>query len=180
MNTSAYRKLHPSRRWPTNPKSFDVTAVADTGVQTCTAGTDILADFKDADRWLLPTKHRLRGVDNNGLEIRGTLIVDITSSGGHTTEILYICEKVHGMYLSQTALKHLNVIEPQFPAAPTKISSIIEPQCQPDTIIPSIPGIDTTSSSAAPCGCPTRSPCPPMPEKLPFPATPEYRKNLAN
>jgi len=48
----------------------------------------------------------------------GTLLVNIESSNGSTTELLYICKGVSGMYLPQTALKRLNILNNSFPEEP--------------------------------------------------------------
>jgi len=37
---------------------------------------------------------------------------------------------------------------------------------------------DSQDSRTASCGCPIRSPCPSLPDSLPFPATPEYREQI--
>ena len=80
---------------------------------------------------------------------------------------MYICDKVKGVYLSQTALKHLNVIHKDFPTTISAINSdsTKEEQKEEDAL-------------NAPCGCPKRSNCPPPPEKIPFPATEEHRHSL--
>jgi len=141
----------------------------------CTAGTDFIVQLKDAHRWLLTTKHRLRGVDNSILDIKGVLIVDIKCSSGRTTEILYVCDKVKGIYLSQTALKRMHIIDKNFPSTAIKISAISDFE-RLDTS-PAILAAKE-NSDLAPCGCPIRSPCPPLPDKIPFPATPEHREPL--
>ena len=94
----------------------------------------------------------------------GALLVEITTAHGRTTELLYICNGVTSTYLSQTALKRLNILNNSFPGEP--FSSINAA---------SIPAKDT---HLAPCGCPKRSPCPPKPDKLPFPPTAEHRQDL--
>ena len=169
INKNAYVRLHPSKNWPSKPASTTQRAVADTGAQTCTAGIDILSRIKGATSWLLKTKHRLRGVNNNLLDIQGALLVEIECPSGKTTEVLYVCDKVNGIYLSQTALKRMNVIHKNFPSA--AVSSIEKDTSPPQTTANSKPNI-------APCGCPLRSPCPPPPEKIPFPATLDYRQSL--
>ena len=98
-------------------------------------------------------------MNNNDISIRGAIIADITVGTSKTTEVIYLCDKVRGFFLSKTALEKLNIIHENFPQ-PIEISKV-----------------DTTSSSESPtadCGCPLRSPCPPIPDAIPFPATPEY------
>ena len=92
-----------------------IEAIADTGAQTCTAGTDLLKTISGAERWLLKTRHRIRGVNNVGLSVKGALIVDIQYHDKVTTQVIYICENVKQTYLSQTALKDLNIIGNKFP-----------------------------------------------------------------
>ena len=160
INRRAYQNLHKSKTFPNITPIATIKATADTGAQTCTSGVQILTALPQGARWLLPTKHRLRGVDGTMLDIKGTLIVDISSGRGTTTELLYVCDKVSGTYLSQTALKRLGIINNTFP-------------------ISEVSNLTTTPTPAlAQCGCPLRAKCPPIPEKLPFPATDEHRKDL--
>lgn len=144
-------------------------ATADTGAQTCTSGTHILRNISKC--WLLPTSHNLKGVDNNSLHTNGVLIVDIISPRGTTTELLYVCEKVSGIYISQSALKKMNIIKETFPE--TEISNDVNR---------SVPGDSSQSSpshlSLAPCGCPLRTDCPQRPDKLPYPATTNHREDF--
>ena len=115
INRRAYQNLHKSKTFPNITPIATIKATADTGAQTCTSGVQILTALPQGARWLLPTKHRLRGVDGTMLDIKGTLIVDISSGRGTTTELLYVCDKVSGTYLSQTALKRLGIINNTFP-----------------------------------------------------------------
>ena len=89
---------------------------------------------------------------------------------------LYTCENVKGMYLSQTALKKMNIIHKDFPATPKSVSNIATTFNNPDN------ALNKTSPNVklAPCGCPLRQPSPALPEKIPFPATNEYRQQIQN
>lgn len=73
--------------------------------------------------------------------------------------MIYICENVSKVYLSQTALKNLHIIPRTFPKSEHFNSCGV-------------------LNDTAPCGCPRRTECPPIPEGIPFPATPENRENL--
>ena len=81
-----------------------------------------------------------------------------------TTELLYMCDKVSGVYLSQSALKKLGVIQETFPettyVASTESTENSTPKANP---------------KLAPCGCPSRTIFPPKPTKMPFPATSDHR-----
>lgn len=165
IDKEAYRKTYPNKSWPDRPNAMTAQAVADTGAQICTAGSALLREIDGATSWLLETKHRLKGVNNEPLDIKGALIVTIESVFGKTTEMLYICDKVNGVYLSQTALKRLHVIHQNFPTAIAAVTSESTEEEPRNTL-------------TAPCGCPKRSTCPPPPEKIPFPATDEHRHSL--
>ena len=142
-----------------------MTAIADTGAQTCTTGIHILKVIPDT--WLIPTKHKLRGVDNNFLPIKGVLFVDIFTNTKQTTQLLYVCENVSGMYLSQSALRELDIIHETFPNSTVAATIKTSTQSTVPTTVP-----------LASCGCPLRTDCPPTPPKLPFPATEENRHDL--
>jgi len=42
-------------------------AIADTGAQTCTAGTDLLSQLNCKTELFVKTRHRLRAVDDNNM-----------------------------------------------------------------------------------------------------------------
>ena len=63
-------------------------------------------------------------------------------------------------------MKKLGLIEPNFP------------NTQSSSNINSVNTTNQHGNNLAECGCPRRSDCPPIPDKLPFPATPEYREQI--
>ena len=162
--------LHTSKNWSSKLASTTRRAVADTGAQTCTAEIDILSRIKGAKSWLLNTKHRLKGVNNDLLDIQGALLVEIECPSGKTTEILYVCDNVNGIYLSQTALSWMNIIHKNFPSA--AVLSFEKDTSPPRTTADLKPNL-------TPCECSLRSPCRPPLEKIPFPAM-EYRQSLGD
>jgi len=127
----------------------------------CTAGTDFIVQLKDAHRWLLTTKHRLRGVDNSILDIKGALIVDIKCSSGRTTEILYVCDKVKGIYLETIDSFVVN-------------SNFCEPSC----IIMKCFIKISDFFSCMDVWMPYPLTVPTVARKILFPATPEHREPL--
>ena len=176
INLNAYHQLGSEIKLPDKPPAIITKATADTGAQTCTSGTHILRNIPNC--WLLPTSHNLKGVDNNSLHINGVLIVDITSSSGTTTELLYVCEKVSGIYISQSALKKMKIIKETFPE--TRIATVSN-DVNPTTsrnVNPDLTAPPTDTTALAPCGCPLRKDCPQRPDKLPFPATADHREEL--
>ena len=48
-----------------------VGALADTGCQTCTAGTDLLKELKIDAKVLVPSCHRIVGITDTSLELLG-------------------------------------------------------------------------------------------------------------
>ncbi|XP_057299519.1 uncharacterized protein LOC130630139 [Hydractinia symbiolongicarpus] len=162
LNSSAHQKLCKSfslnKLQPTR-----VSAIADTGAQTCTAGIELLSQLNCSKNALIKTRHRLRAVNNNDISIKGAIIADITVGTSTTTEIVYLCDKVKGFFLSKTALKKLNIVHSTFP------EQIATSQLN---------ATDSPDDSVAEGGCPRRSPCPPIPDTIPFPATPEYTEQL--
>ena len=164
INHKAHQKLGKTI-YP-HPSAVPISAFADTCAQTSTSGPSFLKSLNCSQYSLIRTRHRSCAVDNDSLHILGAAIVDFTYGKSHATEIVYICNKVNGLFLSQTALKKLGIIKPDFPQTSN---------------VSAINSIDTDSHHPiilAECGCPRRSECPPIPDKLPFPATLEYREQL--
>ena len=140
------------------PKSFDTTA--DTGCQTCTAGTDVIRHLCPVE-YLVPTRHRIVGITESSLRIIGMALLHITTeSGTETRQVVYISENIKGIYLSETALKELGVIDPDFPNQPIAAQ---ETRCQA--------GKAHDSDELEKCKCIPRSATPKRPESLPFPPT---------
>ena len=166
INQPSYRKLRPSARWPNQTTTLTRSAVADTGAQLCVSGPEIIEQHPHLKRWLLPTKIPLRGVNRRRLTVLGALIVNIKCLSGETKEVMYVCEDVRGMCLSLTALKNLNIVNKEFPIASGSVTTITKSD-EP-----------TNQVKLAPCGCPLRTPPPGLPDKMPFPATDEYRQQI--
>lgn len=172
MNNEAHRVIQGQYPCDEIPDAVEVTAVTDTGAQTCTAGLEILKLMKCDEEWLVKTSHRICGVNNAGLSIRGALVTDITLNNIKTTEIMYICDNVSGIYLSQTALKKLGMIEEDFPRNKNQ-----ETYATPMSANANKEDASNTTEKA-PCGCPLRKPCPPLLDKLPLPADNDHRAEL--
>ena len=92
----------------------ELTAIADTGAQTCTSGRDILLKLGCSEKYLLKTHHRIKGITNSRLSILGILVVKVESGTRKTTQLMYICDNTDGIYLSLTALKELGMIARSF------------------------------------------------------------------
>ena len=161
-------KLGQSIKMDLEPRTVLVTAVADTGAQTTTAGEDILMKLGCNHNSLLRSKHSLRAINNYSLPIKGALIVTISLGGETCLETIYICPKVKRLYISQASFKKLRLIFKIFPEEPrSEIVTAMNDQKVSDDML-------------APCGCPTRFSCLPVPDTLTLLTTPEYHEELEN
>ena len=91
------------------------TAVADTGCQTTTAGTDLLDAMRIPKRFLIPTSHLIVGITDSHLDIIGALMMNIQNKGRSSKQMVYISSNAKGLYLSEDALKDLNLVHKDFP-----------------------------------------------------------------
>ena len=143
-------------------KSTQLTAVTDTGCQTSTAGEDIMQKLGIKQRHLIPTCHRIIGITDTRLKILGVVMLQIELNGNLTRQMVYISSNSSGLYLSETALKELGVIDKGFPnSTPTNCSAT-----KPD---------DEKGDS---CKCIPRVDAPERPSEIPFPPTEENVEKL--
>ena len=134
-----------------------VTAVADTGCQTCTAGVDVIKNLC-AEEYLIPTKHKIVGITDASLSIAGIAFLRLRAKNGRETrQTVYISRNVKGLYLSESALKDLCLIDKDFPQI--NISQAAANQMVAD--------------DDEQCDCVARTTTPERPEELPFAATAE-------
>ena len=124
-----------------------IKAIADTGCQTCTAGKDLLKALKCPQEYLISTKHQIVGITDTSLKVLGALMLSISFRGRTTQQMVYISNNTSGFYLSETALKDLNVVHSKFPHA------------------------SKAAASTGTCECAQRGSPPKRPDKLPFPPT---------
>ena len=141
-----------------------VTAVADTGTQSCLWNlTDFYrCGFKDSD---LPVKRTMPAANREEIKICGAIFVrlfGVDSLGEtHIAPIMaYVSPNTQKFYLSREALIQLRVIPKNFPrvGAVTETSSI--------------------ENKKAECGCPLRELPPGRPARLPFPCWPENNHKM--
>ena len=142
-------------------KSGMTLCTADTGAQTCVSDPAILNSLGVSAESLMPTTHKIRSA-NHPISIMGALFVKFTFQDRSTCQMVYVCNDVTGIYLSEKAQIDLGIISESYPFV----------KCQQPSSIAS-----NTPVNAA-CGCPARSKCPPRPNELPFPATVDNREKL--
>ena len=142
-----------------NVAPTNVTAVTDTGAQSCLWSQKDFhrCGFKDSD--LLPVKRTLIAANKEKININGAIFVRLSGSDSkgitHIAPVMvYVSPDTHNFYLSRDSLIQLQIIPKNFPrvGAAATVSVIEHPR--------------------SPCGCPTRTLPPERPKCLPFEATP--------
>jgi len=137
-----------------------VEALADTGCQTCTAGADILRQLKIDKKMLVPSCHRIAGITDTTLRLLGALMLEIRYGNKVTHQMVHISDSISGLYLSETALKELGLIHPNFPDTPHLSHA------SPATT-------DISNNDESPCQCIPRAEPPERPSIIPFEPTKE-------
>ena len=136
-----------------------VTAVTDTGAQSCLWSLHDFyrCGFKDND--LIPVRRSMVAANSEEIKIVGAIFMRLsgTDANGVTytaAVMVYISPSTKKLYLPREALIQLKVIPKDFP----KVGAVLD-----------VSAIETK----APCGCPTRALPPDRPAQLPFKACPE-------
>ena len=146
--------------------------MADTGCQSCLAGTSVMSKLGLTTGDLIPVNLRMHAANNNNIDILGATILRLTdtSSRKTTRQMVYITRHVSKLFLSREARTDLGIIHPTF-SKPIAACNAMDgdPGKQPNA---------THSTITRPCNCPKRSPPPPIPTSLPYPPTEENREKL--
>ena len=165
-------KLH------TSPSQAFVSAMADTGCQSCLAGFKVIKKLDLSTKDLIPVTLKMHAADNHDIAILGATILRLSGEGLHgkemsTRQMVYITNHTDKLFLSREACIDLGIISHQFPlmgeaeechSSPTKsINAITE---------------DTNDHPIQECTCPKRTKPPPIPSTIPYPATEENREKL--
>ena len=150
-----------------------VDAMADTGCQSCLAGSKLIEKLKLFSKDLIPVNMQMHSADNRDIPILGAIILRLSGkdqSGGERTtrQIIYITDSTDKLFLSRGACVDLGIVSTQFPV-------VGEVPIQADHLMSST--ADSVSSpqdeTALDCNCPKRTKPPPLPASLPCPATEE-------
>ena len=167
--------------------SPSTTALADTGCQSCLAGTQLIKDLHLERRDLIPSTLTMRSASGNQIPIWGAVLARITTAGKETRQMLYISPVANKLYLSLSSCTDLGLIQGGFPGSQMAASIRSNPSPHPEAgaptgeqaakvakCRPATPIANTTKS----CSCPTRSQPPTRPASPPFPATEANREKL--
>ena len=160
-----------------------ISAMTDTGCQSCLSGLGMLAKLNMKTSDLLPVKVKMNAANKKPINILGAAILNLTvrSEEGKsfsTKQLTYITNDTETFFLSKEACQDLQIIPRNFPsvlnlrnfgghpspsAAPSKnehLTAAAQKYIPPDP-------------APATCSCPPREQPPPPPTKLPYPPTKE-------
>jgi len=198
-----YEGLGYKSLFPFKPRTVLVPAMADTGCQSCLAGIKVLHKLGLTERNLIPVTLKMHAANNKGIKILGAAVLRLSGKGPdgsmETRQIVYVTDNSDKLFLSREACTALGMISENFPTigeiVGNAINNVTSDSVYPESVIDSeIVGsainndtsdsvypesvIDDCSHITVDCDCPKREPPPPMPTKLPYPATEEYRERL--
>ena len=150
-----------------------VSAMADTGCQTCLVGLKIVKKLGLSTKELIPVDLKMHAADNHNIHILGATILrlsGVNSKGEEisTRQMVYVTDKTNKLFLSREACTDLGIIPHRFPTMDeTEVTN-------PDNSI----SATTTCPPQRECQCPKRTTPPQTPTSLPYPATEANREKL--
>ena len=158
------------------PSTIRLSAVADTGCQSCLIGANLTRRLGIPDNSLIPVNLRMRAVNDNNITILGAIILRLsgTSTSGQlheTREMVYVTNDSDKLFLSREACTKLGLISTTFPTVGETIRKDLSVSTAVDN-----DSADTALTKS--CNCPRRALPPPKPDRLPFPATEANRERL--
>jgi hypothetical protein len=142
-------------------RSAMIECIADTGCQSCLAGSNIVKQLGLSEKHLLSVNMAMRSANNVQINIIGAMIVHISGpevQTRSTKQIVYVTDTTDKFFLSREACLALGIISKRFPVIGEHTASI-----------------QTTEQT---CQCPPRQKPPPRPKELPYPATPGNRQKI--
>ena len=164
-------------------------AIADTGCQSCLAGTSLLKLLGLKVSNLTPTSMKMRAANKDPIGIVGALALRITNTAGlmpfkTTRQIVYISDATEKFFLSMEACKDLGIIPSSFPSMESAaVEMPLNKTSYRGTTYQA--GDECRGGKGCPkerdqhsCSCPSRQNPPPTPTAIPFPATEQNREKL--
>ena len=155
-------------------RDASISAMTDTGCQSCLSGVGILAKLNMKTSDLLPVKVRMNAANKRPINILGGILLKLivkTAEGNiyETRQLTYITDDTETFFLSKEACQDLHIIPRNFPS----VNNIEDYNDRKETSSASSQDSSDTSSSEASCNCPIREQPPPLPDTLPFAPTRE-------
>ena len=90
--------------------SCRIHVLADMGAQTCSSRTEIWRILRFSNGHLVPTTRQTHDITNNQLHVKGVLFMRRRVGSRETRQAVYVEYNMPDLYLSQTALKYLNLL----------------------------------------------------------------------
>ena len=136
-----------------------ISALADTGCQSCLGGTDLLRKLNLKISDLIPVKTKMRSANNGSINLLGAILLNLSGSDSQgrtfsSNQMTYITDCSDTFFLSRSACSNLGIISENFP-------TIGEAPLEMEKTATS--ALDH-NSDIAPCGCPLRRTPPPLPK----------------
>ena len=161
------------------PQIIELSAMADTGCQSCLAGLKVVQQLGISKDDLIPVNMKMHAANNNGIQIQGAIIIRFsgTSINGHileTRQMTYVTSDSDKLFLSREACSDLGMISTNFPtvgemAQHNNCNESVHQQPSPE---------GPESAMTTTCNCPSRQVPPPKPTALPLPANDANREQL--
>ena len=160
---------------PAPPRhSAEVSAVADSGAQTCLMGLPVLRRLGLRRSHLTRVTKRILAANSEEISVLGVVFLQLSGPASPsqtltTSAMVYVTDSTDRFYLSRAALTDLGVLEADFPkigaaGGGEHAAASCESGTSPDAQAEPRP----TTTTTAGCGCPRRSPPPGRPSQLPF------------
>ena len=141
------------------PRTATLTAMADTGCQSCLAGMKVIHRLGLNESDLIPVSLRMHAANNNGIKILGAAVLRFSgqSSSGETEEtrqLVYATPDSDKLFLSREVCTALGMITKSFPS----VGEVNHDETAADTIRHTS-GPDQNPHPS--CDCPPRQHPPP-------------------
>ena len=186
VDTDAYDTLGldgPPRR------SAAVSAVADTGAQTCLMGLSVLRRLGLGKQHVTRVTKRILAANSEEIHVLGAIFLKLTGLSSSqetvaTSAMVYVTDSTDRFYLSRTVLTNLAVLSTDFPkvggavAAACSASHVASRTNDATPATPCTTPLPGVSPRPAACGCPQRADPPGRPDRLPFQPTAENAERM--
>ena len=154
-------------------KQCFVSAMADTGCQSCLAGFKIVKKLGLSTKDLIPVDLKMHAADNHDIHILGAAVLRLSGKNPRgeersTRQIVYVTNSTDKLFLSREACLDLGIISDKFPTVGEVEAT------NPGNSVSAV----ATPTTQQECQCPKRTKPPPIPTSLPYPATEANREKL--
>ena len=151
--------IHLGHATPKYHRTSSLTAIADTGCQSSLMSLKMLHSIGVKKSELIPVTMQMKAINQKSVEILGAVLLRLSSKDKEgklfeTPQLVYVTNSTDKFYISCETCIGLGLISENFPSTGEAAEA-------------------TISTEAKECSCPKHTLPPPLPTKLPFPATEE-------